>query len=267
LATISRLPFRGYNPLMLNLLFALLGLITGSIINILADNLPEKMRLQRPYCLQCGQLRHGFSWLAVTRLARNGGRCPNCGVETPKRNLLVELTTTLLFALLPTLIPEPVNLIVNSFFIAVLILVIVIDLEHRLILNSVTFPVTLLALLASMIVSDDQNTLPSSLVGAATGFVLFFIAYQIGKLLFGPGALGYGDVKLAMAMGAMLGFHRIVFALMLAILLGGVVSILVLIISRRVNMRTYLPYGQYLAIGGIVMLIWGVQVVEWYTPG
>jgi leader peptidase (prepilin peptidase)/N-methyltransferase len=252
---------------MLNLIFALVGLIAGSFINILADNLPEKMRPQRPYCLQCGQVRDGLGWLAVIRLARDGGKCPNCGAQTPKRDFLVEGVTTLLFALLPTLIPEPVNLIVNSFFIAVLILVIVIDLEHRLILNAITYPVTALALLASLIVSDDQNTLPLSLVGAVTGFVLFFLAYQFGKLLFGPGALGFGDVKLAMTMGAMLGFHRIFFALILAILLGGVVSVLVLIISRRVNIRTYLPYGQYLAIGGIFMLIWGVQVVEWYTPG
>ena len=56
-------------------------------------------------------------------------------------------------------------------------------------------------------------------------------------------------------------------ALVLAILLGGVVSILVLVASRRVNKRTYLPYGQYLAIGGIIMLIWGMQVFEWYTRG
>ncbi|MCA9976141.1 MAG: prepilin peptidase, partial [Anaerolineales bacterium] len=108
------------------------------------------------------------------------------------------------------------------------------------------------------------NNIRLALVGAVVGFVLFYIAYWIGQLMFGPGALGYGDVKLAMAMGAMLGFHRILFALGLAIVLGGVISG-VLLLSRRFHRYTYLPYGQYLAIAGIIMLIWGVRIAEWYA--
>jgi leader peptidase (prepilin peptidase)/N-methyltransferase len=171
----------------------------------------------------------------------------------------------LLFSFLPFFITELQNLAVNSFYIAVLILVIVIDLEHRLILNVVTFPVTALALAGSLLVTDEQNTLLAALLGAAIGFILFYIVYWLGQMLFGPGALGYGDVKLAMTMGAMLGLHRILFALALAILLGGIVSMMVLFVNRNVNRRTYLPYGQYLAIAGILMLIWGVRLVEWYA--
>jgi leader peptidase (prepilin peptidase)/N-methyltransferase len=178
----------------------------------------------------------------------------------------VEVVTALLFAALPSLVPDRANLIVNSFYIASLVLVIVIDLEHRLILNVVTYPMTVLALLGSFIVSREQNTIGLALVGAGIGFLLFFFAYWVGQLLFGSGALGFGDVKLSMTMGAMLGFPRILPALVLAILLGGVVSLIVLLVNRRVNRRTYLPYGQYLAIAGIVMLIWGVQVVHWWLP-
>jgi leader peptidase (prepilin peptidase)/N-methyltransferase len=250
---------------MLNLLFALIGLIVGLVINVLADNLPERMQPQTPYCLQCGFAYPVSGWLALGRRVQHGGACPNCGAAVRLRPILVELGAMLLFGLLPILISEPPNLIINSFYIAVLLLVIVIDLEHRLILNVVTFPVTALALLGSLVVTSEENTLRLAIVGAATGFILFYIVYWLGKMLFGPGALGYGDVKLAMAMGAMLGFHRILFALALAILLGGIVSVLVLVVNRSVNRRTYLPYGQYLAIAGIIMLIWGVRVVDWYT--
>ncbi len=252
---------------MLNLLYAIIGLFVGSIINILSDNLPERMRPQRPYCLGCGHVHSMSNWLAIGRWLWGGKKCPNCGAPTRLRAVLVEVVTTILFALLPSLIPDLSDLIVNSFYIAVLILVIVIDLEYRLILNVVTFPATALALAGSLIVTNEENTLLLALVGAAVGFGMFFIAYWLGQLLFGPGALGYGDVKLAMAMGAMLGLHRIVFALVLAVLLGGVISLLVLLINRRVNRRTYLPYGQYLAIAGIIMLIWGVRIFEWYTKG
>ncbi|MCP4428675.1 MAG: prepilin peptidase [Chloroflexi bacterium] len=245
---------------MLNILFALIGLIVGVIINMLADALPERERAQRPFCLQCGHVHGGMGFLALARR-----QCAQCGAATRKREWMVEGGTAVLFAALPFLIAEPVNLVVNSFHIAILILVIVIDLENKLILNVVTFPATALAVLGSLIVTPDENSWKLSLVGAAVGFALFYLFYGVGRLLFGSGALGFGDVKLSMAMGAMLGFHRIFFALILAVLLGGVVSLFILLINRRVNKRTYLPYGQYLAIAGIVMLIWGVQVFQRYT--
>lgn len=246
--------------MMLNALFALIGLGVGVLINVLADALPDRIRPQRPYCLQCGHIHSGLGVLAVGRR-----RCTNCGAPTRKRALIVEVGTAVLFAVLPSLIPDLRNLLANSLYIAILILIIVIDLEHKLILNVVTFPATALALLGSLFVTPDENNWKLALAGAAVGFIIFYLFYWIGQLMFGPGALGYGDVKLSLVMGAMLGFHRIFFALIFAVLLGGITSLLLLIINRRVNKHTYLPYGQYLAAAGIVMLIWGVQIFQWYT--
>jgi leader peptidase (prepilin peptidase) / N-methyltransferase len=245
---------------MLNLLFAFIGLIVGVLINVLADALPERARPQRPFCLQCGHVHGGLGVLALSRR-----RCANCGAPTRKREWLVEGGTAVLFAFLPSLIPEPRNLIMNSLYIAILILVIVIDLENKLILDVVTLPTTALALVGSFIVTPAENNWKLALVGGAVGFVFFFAAYWLGTRLFGPGALGFGDVKLALAMGVMLGFHRIFFALTLAVLLGGVTSLIILLVNRRVNKRSYLPYGQYLAAAAIVMLIWGVQIYQGYV--
>ena len=64
-------------------------------------------------------------------------------------------------------------------------------------------------------------------------------------------------------MGAMLGLHRIVFALILGILIGGVISLL-LILTRQITMRSRTAYGPYLAVAGILMLIWGIRVLDWY---
>lgn len=249
--------------MVLNIIFALIGLVTGIIINVLADDLPQRRRPTRPSCPQCEYKYSPGQWLAIGHRLWGSGRCPQCGHATRLRALLVEIGTVLLFASLPSLITHPVSLVVNAFYIAVLILVIVIDLEHRLILNAVTFPVTGLALLGSLVVPPEENTLLLAAAGALVGFLVFYATYWIGQLMFGPGALGFGDVKLAMAMGAMLGLHRILFGLMLAILLGGIISAL-LLLSRRFGRRTYLPYGQYMAIAAIVMLIWGRQIYMWY---
>lgn len=251
---------------MLNVLFALIGLALGGVNNFLADYLPSSEGPLRPHCPRCRHIYGPAGWLALTRQFQNGGRCPSCELPSRRRPLLVEVGMVILFALLPSLIPNLTNLLVNGFHIAVLVLIIVIDLENRLIFDKVTYPATLLALAGSLVVTKAENTLPLALAGAIAGYVFFYILFWLAQSFYGAGsgALGGGDVKLAMAMGAMLGFHRIFFALFLGIALGGVIS-LALLLSRRVSRHTHLPYGQYLALAGIIMLIWGAQFAERYV--
>jgi leader peptidase (prepilin peptidase) / N-methyltransferase len=246
-----------------HLIFLLLGFLVGIVINALADALPRRRGLKPPHCPHC-DYRYGPAHRSVTMRWLLGVReCPQCGRSVSKRGLVVEISTALLFALLPAVFDVWSNLLINALYIAVLILIIVIDLEHRLILDVVTLPMTGVALLLSFLLTIDQNTIGLALVGAITGYLLFLFAYWVGKMMFGPGALGFGDVKLAMLMGAMLGFHRIIFALILGILLGGLISA-ILLFSGRFSRSQYLPYGQYLALGGIIMILWGVQFVAWY---
>ncbi len=223
---------------MLNLIFFVLGLLAAIIINTLADTLPSSHTPLRPQW-------HTWGW------------------SRRKRPLLVFIGTAVTFAILPFFLTYWVDTAVNSFHIAVLILIIVTDLEHRLIYNKVVWPATAVALLASLLVSPQENNIRLALLGAVCGYVIFYALYWLAQFLYGADRipLGFGDVKLAMLMGAMLGFHRIFFALILGIFLGGIFSLL-LLLGRRVNRDTALPYGQYLAMGGIVMLIWGAQYVQ-----
>ena len=247
--------------MVLNLLFALIGLVTGAIINLLADELPARERPGRPRCIQC---RHEYGpqqWLALGRRFWGEGRCPECGLPTRMRALLVEIVTGGIFAVLPLFLERPADLFFGSLYIAILILVIVTDLEHRLILHAVTVPGTLLALVGSLFVSD--NSLLFALLGALFGFVIFFVFFWLGKLLFGPGALGFGDVTLATMMGAMVGFPAIVFALVLGIFLGGFLTFFFLLVGR-LSLRSHVAYGPYLAVAGIVVVVWGERILNWY---
>lgn len=223
---------------ILNFIFLLVGLVAGVVINTLADYLPSSSTPPSP------QWR---TW----------------GWSQRKRPLLVLLSTAVLFFLLPLWLTVLVDLIFNSIYIAILILIIVTDLEHKLIYNVVTYPATVLAVIGSNFVSSDENSLGLSLIGAVVGFVIFFVLYQLANLIYGSDRipLGMGDVKLAMMMGAMLGFHRIFFALFWGIILGGVITIL-LLLTRRVSRQSALPYGQYLALSGIWFLIWGADYAQ-----
>lgn len=246
-----------------HLIFLLVGFLAGIIINALADALPRRRSVRPPHCPHC-DYRYGPAHRSVTIRWLLGVRhCPQCNKPVSQRGIWVEMATALLFGLLPAAFSHWPTLFINAFYIAILILIIVIDLEHRLILDVVTLPMTVIALLFSFLLPNEQNTIWLAIVGAVTGYLLFYLAYWLGKAMFGPGALGFGDVKLALLLGAMLGFHRIIFALILGIFLGGIISAL-LLASRRFGRHQFLPYGQYLALAGIIMLVWGVQFVDWY---
>lgn len=233
----------------LTLIWILLGWIVGYVVNLLSDFLPQARYGENPEPFRLKQP-------GLVGYFRGDGRL---------RPFLTELLCPILYGFLPALIPNQTNLIVNSFHIFVLILIIVIDLENRLIFDIVTYPATLIAFGGSFLVTSDENTWGLSLTGAVVGFAVFWVLFKVAQLAYGAesGALGGGDVKLAMLMGAMLGLHRIFFALFLGIVLGGVFTLL-LLASGRVSRRTALPYGQYLAVAAIVMLIWGAAYAQNY---
>jgi len=246
---------------ILNLLFAIIGLFVGGLINVLADDLPARVRPRRPHCPRCGHEYAVSGWLATGQLLQ-GGKCPSCNLPTRRRSLIVEASTLLIFAILPWFIQPTTDLLIYSVYVAVLILVIVIDAEHRLVLHVVTFPTTAFALVASFFLT--QNTFRLSIVGAAIGFIIFFLLFFLGERIFGRGALGFGDVTLATMLGAMLGFQYIFLALIFGILLAGLWAIFVLI-TRRGSRRSYFAYGPFLAVSGIVMIIWGEQIYNWLS--
>jgi prepilin signal peptidase PulO-like enzyme (type II secretory pathway) len=242
-----------------SLLFFVIGLLAGGLINVLADDLPARVWPRLPHCPQCGHIYGPAGWLAIGRRL-TGGACPECGLATRRRALLVEVGTAATFALLPWFIEPELDLVIYSLYVAILILVIVIDIEHRLILHIVTVPTTLIAMVVSVPLS--QSSIWLALVGAALGFALFFLAFLLGKRLFGSGALGFGDVMLAMMLGAMVGL-QIIFVLILAILLGGLYGLAGLL-SGRLGRGSYFAYGPFLAVAGIIMIIWGSQFLDWY---
>ena len=242
-----------------SLVFFFIGVLAGGLINVLADDLPARVRPRVPHCPRCGHEYHPQRWLAISRRLL-GAHCPECELPTRRRALGVEIGTAFLFAILPLFISPAADLVIYSVYVAVLILIIVIDIEHRLILHVVTIPSTIFALVASLALTDNNPLLAA--IGAAVGFLFFLVVFFVGQRLFGPGALGFGDVMLAMTMGAMLGLQRVFFALILGVLLAGLWAIVALA-SKRLKLRGYFAYGPFLAIGGIVMIIWGNEIYNW----
>ena len=147
---------------MLNLIFFVIGLLAAVVINMLADYLPSSHTPLKP---------QWATW----------------GWSKRKRPLLVFVGTAVLFASLPTFLGDVVDTAVNSFHIAVLILIIVTDLEHKLNFDAVTLPATAIALLTSLFVSPAENSIRLALVGAVVGYAVFYLLYWVAQLIYGPG--------------------------------------------------------------------------------
>jgi prepilin signal peptidase PulO-like enzyme (type II secretory pathway) len=104
-----------------------------------------------------------------------------------------------------------------------------------------------------------------ALVGGAIGFTFFTLAAVVGNVVFGPGTLGGGDIKLAAFVGLVTGFPLVIEAIVLAILIGGAVS-LVLLITRVRSLTDYIPYGPFLIAGAMITLLWGHSIADWFLP-
>jgi leader peptidase (prepilin peptidase)/N-methyltransferase len=219
--------------------YALLGLALGAPINALADALPQRRPVEVP------------AYLARRAAPR-------------AREVLVHVVSAALFAFLWVTYADQdvVQLILASFYSSVLLLVTVTDLEHKLIPDHVMLPSIVVAALASPL--RFGGGWPFALLAGVVGFVFFFAAMWLGERALGRGALGFGDVKLAAFAGLISSFPQILVGLVVAIIAGGAIS-LALLIVRRANLRTAIPYGPFIVIGGFYAMVWGTQVIRWYA--
>ncbi len=250
------------------ILYALIGLVVGGIVNLLADVLPDrrkKISTFRAACPACGQPRSAIQSLAVVAFLIGKRKCPSCDRPIAWRNPIVELALAALFALLYNLYSEQlIKLVLTSFFTTVLVLVTVTDFEHRMIPNRAIIPAIVIAALVSPLMFGPGWWL--ALVGGAIGYGFFWITVQLGDRLLGRGAMGWGDVKLAAFVGLITGFPGIVTALVITIIAGGVIS-LVLLVTRIVNLRSGIPYGPFICLGGFITMLYGQQIMNRFFFG
>jgi leader peptidase (prepilin peptidase)/N-methyltransferase len=185
------------------------------------------------------------------------GRCRYCGASIPRRVLLVETLTALLFVLLWVRYGLSLRLLLATLYTCFFIVIFFIDLEHQLVLNRVIYPAILLAVLAIPVTPNHSAV--ELLSGGAIGFgVLFLIA------LIYPAGMGMGDVKLATFIGLVVGFPAVFAALLVSFVLGGLVGGGLLLTGLK-GRKDAIPFAPFLVTGGMVAMLYGQQVIAWYV--
>lgn len=256
------------------------------LVNYLSDVLPKERRLAQPTCDQCGENFSTINYLVWPRV------CTNCHRPRGSRTWIVEIVFAIAGAWLGHNAPPGLGFGLSTAVLAYFLLVIVIDVEHRLILH----PVSLIGVGLGLVVGVHLHGWSETLTGGIAGFAIMFVLYLAGIVLVrfwvrwqettridkntkqdnveGAGslsneepieALGFGDVTLCGVIGLMLGWPGIMLGIMLTIVLGGVGGLLALLTALargRYNATLAIPYGPFLAGSALLLLLFSEQILS-----
>jgi leader peptidase (prepilin peptidase)/N-methyltransferase len=244
------------------LVFALAGLMIGSFLNVCIYRLPRRESIVWPasHCTSCNRPLAWFENVPVIGWLALRGRCRTCGSRISAIYPFVELTTGVVFAGGALVYGLSPLLFVRLAFASALIVLFVIDLQHRILPNVITLPGIVAGFAASLFLPPGWL---SSLIGiVAGGGILFSIAEAYYRLR-GIEGLGMGDVKMLAMIGAVLGWPLMLLTLVFASFAGSLVGV-GLMASGRGGMQAALPFGTFLALGALVAAVAGDPILTWY---
>lgn len=267
----------------------LFGAAVGSFLNVVIYRIPNEQSIVFPNsaCPKCKTPIKTydnipiFSWLIL------GGKCRNCKERISPRYPAVELLTALLWVLVYSQIGFTPFLPVCLVLVSALVALMFIDAEHMILPNVITYPLFIFAVLIRIIFPivfagnyfSDMNYAPvtalaeyprwvQSLGGAGLGAMVgggsLWLIGEIWKRLRGVDAMGLGDVKMMLGVGALLGWRLSFVAIFLAAFSGAIIGIAVIAKQKDKNMQTQIPFGIFLGIGSILSLLFGEQMIKWY---
>jgi leader peptidase (prepilin peptidase)/N-methyltransferase len=235
--------------LLMPLLMLAAGLAAGALVTLVARALPARGRLlARPICAEkdCD-----LPWAAASQAARALGfrqRCPTCGAGPARSDVLLELATGLIFAVLAFVSPSGSMLAVHAGFATLLMVILAIDLRHREVYLVLGYGGILLALLVAPM--SMSGSYLSAAAGGVVGGLAFGGLYVLGRLIYRGGEpLGTGDITIAALLGAMAGFPNILTALLVGIFAGGIFAVALLMTGG--SRKVFMPYGPALCLGGL----------------
>ncbi|MCE5182640.1 MAG: A24 family peptidase [Betaproteobacteria bacterium] len=263
-----------------------LGLLVGSFLNVVIHRLPKMM--EREWHTQCSELRNEeapppaasynliiprsacpscghqirawenipvLSWLVLH------GHCSHCRAPISPRYPIIEALSGLLSGLVAWHFGFGAITLAALLFTWTLIALTFIDFDTQLLPDSITQPLIWLGLLFNL--NNLFTSLDSALIGAVAGYLALWSIYWMFKLIAKKEGMGYGDFKLLAAIGAWLGWQILPLVIMLSSLVGATVGISLILFAGH-GRQAPIPFGPYLAGGGLIALLWGKQITQAY---
>jgi leader peptidase (prepilin peptidase)/N-methyltransferase len=244
-------------------LFAFIfGTIVGSFANVCIHRLPWRQSLVTPgsHCPFCQQPIHPWHNIPVLSYLWLGGRCTYCHVTISWRYPLVELFCGLLYVFLYYHFGFTVKGVVFIFLTTALLIISFIDLAHKIVPDAITLPGILVGLFTSLTLTSTSVGLVNGILGLCLGGGLFLLIALVS-----PGGMGIGDVKLIAMIGAFLGWQEVLVTILSSAMIGALVGVSLILLKKK-GRKDPIPFGPFLAIGALIAMVWGRELLNWYYP-
>jgi leader peptidase (prepilin peptidase)/N-methyltransferase len=269
----------------LALLAGILGLLIGSFLNVVIHRVPKMMQREsdnyvasesgkelphterynlmvpRSACPHCGHQITALENIPVLSYLAIGGKCRGCKAPISARYPMVELLTGISSAFMIWHFGSGVAGLGAMLFVWLLIAMTFIDADTQLLPDDLTLPLLWCGLLIN--ISGTFTSLSSAVIGAAAGYLSLWSIYWLFKLSTGKEGMGYGDFKLLAALGAWMGWAMLPLIILLSSLVGALVGISLMVFTKM-SKNNPIPFGPYLAIAGLIALLWGKQISQQY---
>lgn len=279
--------FQAY-PLLLISGAVIVGLLVGSFLNVVIYRLPVMMEkewqsecrlileleedkasndavfnLAQPnsHCPGCQKEISPWQNIPVISYLILKGQCGNCGTHISLRYPLIEALTAILSGIVVWQLGFTPLALAGLFFTWALICLTMIDADTKMLPDQITLPLLWLGLIVN--IQGANVDLQSAVLGAIFGYLSLWSVYWAFKLATGKEGMGYGDFKLLAALGAWMGWQALPIIILLSSLVGAVLGILILVMSKQ-GKDTALPFGPYLAAAGWITFLWGDQISTAY---
>ena len=263
------------------------GLMVGSFLNVVIYRLPKIMEQEwhnnclelqgkdipaqqqftlskpRSSCPHCGHKIKAFENVPVISYLLLRGRCSACKTPISIRYPLVEALTGALIGLTSWQFGYTSATLFAWVFVFALIALTFIDFDTQLLPDDITLPLLWLGLLFNL--NSGFTDLESAVIGAMAGYLVLWSVFWLFKLIRGKEGMGYGDFKLLAAIGAWFGWKMLPAVILLSSTLGAIIGIALIVLTKR-SKEVPIPFGPFLAIGGIAALFFGQQLSQIYLP-
>lgn len=240
-----------------------IGLISGSFLNVCIYRVPREESLVYPgsHCPNCGAPIRAYDNIPILSYLLLKGRCRRCQKRISLRYPLVEALTGLMALALAARYGWGPEAPIFFVFSCSLITVSFIDLDYQIIPNQITYPGIPLGVCASFVL--PEVSLQDSIIGVGLGGGILWLVAVLFRWLRKKEGMGFGDVKLLAMIGAFLGWRAVLLTLVLSSFVGAVAGYVALRLSGK-DVREPIPFGPFLALGALVYMLGGDELVRWY---
>ncbi|MEO6335016.1 MAG: prepilin peptidase [Pyrinomonadaceae bacterium] len=265
------------------------GAAVGSFLNVVIHRVPHEQSIVFPNsaCPNCKTAIKPYDNIPIVSWLLLSGKCRGCGMPISSRYPAVELLTAALYVLVYWQVGLTAILPVYLAFVSAMVALIFIDAEHMILPNVITYPLLVFALMVRIIFpivfaenyfSDTAFAPVSYLVGKPAWMISLFGAVlgalvgggslwlvgAVWKKFRGVDAMGLGDVKMMLGVGALLGWRLAFLSIFLGAFAGALIGIIMIAKQKDRDLQTQIPFGIFLGTGSILSLLFGEQLISWY---